>query len=410
MPGRMNRILRISVHQAICIIAVFNISGMQSADRQESDEALRQSIREFSRKEVLPIAARMDEEDWFPEELFRKLGKMGYLGITVPEDYGGSGLDLMAQAIIQEELGYASASLALSYGAHSNLCLDSLYRNGSEFIRKNYVPKLASGEWLGALCLTEPASGSDALAMKTTAEKVDGGYIINGSKTLITNAPYANLMFVYAKTDPGLSAFVVLDDDKGLKRGIKFNKTGMRGSPTGELFFDSLFVPEERLIGNFGKGKEVILSGLNSERAILAVLFVGIGRRALELAIDYAMQRNQGGKPISEYELIQEKLAYMYTKLEASKMLSYGAVDKVQRDKMNVLDSASSILYAAEVAEYISREAVQIFGGVGYTKDSEVERLLRDAILGQIGAGTTEIRKRVVSKALVRSFSDGWKP
>ncbi len=383
---------------------------MPAKELQETYDALRDTVRQFCRKEVEPIAAKIDEEDFFPVDVFKKLGQMGYLGITVPEKYGGSGLDLGAQAIIQEELGYYSASLALSYGAHSNLCVDALYRNGSDFIRENYVPRIASGEWIGSLCLTEPGSGSDALAMSTRAEKAEGGYVLNGSKTLITNAPYANLLFVYAKTDDSYSAFVVLDSDPGFRRGNKFNKMGMRGSPTGEIFFDDVFVPEERLIGEYGKGKDIILGGLNSERAILAVLFVGIARRALDLALDYSITRSQSGKAISNFELIQEKLAYMYTRLESSKMLSYRAIEKVQEDRMNVLDTASSILYAAEVAEFISRESLQIHGGYGYTRESVVERLLRDAVLGQIGAGTTEIRKKVVSRALVKSYRDGWKP
>lgn len=383
---------------------------MEQQELKETLSALRESIKQFCEKEVEPIAARIDEEDWFPVDVFRKLGEMGYLGLTVPEKYGGSGLGLESQAIIQEELGYSSASLALSYGAHSNLCVDALYRNGSEYLRKEYVPKLASGEWIGSLCLTEPGSGSDALSMSTRAEKVESGYIINGSKTLITNAPYANLFFVYARTGDSFSAFVVLDSDKGFRRGDKFNKMGMRGSPTGEIYFDELFVPENRLIGEYGKGKDIIMGGLNSERAILAVLFIGIGRRALKQALDYSIERKQAGREINDFQMIQEKLAYMYTKLEAARLLSYRAIESVENDRMNVIDTASSILYAAEVAEYISREAIQIHGGYGYTRESMVERLLRDAILGQIGAGTTEIRKKVVSKALVKKYREGWKP
>lgn len=395
---------------AIPIIAVIHVVAMQPDNIADTYDALRESVKQFCEKEVIPIADQMDREDWFPIEVFKKMGEMGYLGVTVPAEYGGAGLDIRSQAIIQEEIGYASASLALSYGAHSNLCLDSLYHNGSEEIRREYVPKLATGEWIGSLCLTEPGSGSDALAMSSRAEKVDGGYVLNGSKTLITNAPYANLFLVYARTESAYSAFVVLDTDKGVRRGLKFDKMGMRGSPTGELFFDKVFIPDNRILGKYGDGKSIILSGLNSERAILAVLFIGLGRRALELAIDYSLQRNQGGNPISDFELIQEKLSYMYTKLEAARMLSYRALDAIEKDRSDSLYSASSILMAAEVAEYISREAVQIYGGIGYTRGSEVERLLRDAVLGQIGAGTTEIRKKLVSKALIKAYKNGWKP
>ncbi len=383
---------------------------MKSDISENTYSELRESVKEFCEKRISPIAKAIDEEDQFPIEIFRELGKMGYLGITIPEEYGGAGLDLVSQGIIQEEIGYVSASLALSYGAHSNLCLDSVYRNGSQHIRDSYVRKLVSGEWIGSLCLTEPGSGSDALSMSTRAERVDGGYVINGSKTLITNAPYANLFLVYARDGDRYTSFVVLDTDKGVRRGNKFNKMGMRGSPTGEVFFDNVFVPDDRVLGKPGEGLKVILSGLNAERAVLATLFVGIARRALDAALDYAISRKQGGRPIGDYELIQEKLAYMYTKVETSKMLSYRALRQVQNNPMDSLNSAASIMYAAEVSEYVSREALQIHGGIGYTRDMVVERLLRDSILGQIGAGTTEIRKRVISKALVKRYKEGWKP
>lgn len=371
---------------------------------------LRDNIREFCMKEVIPVAAKIDTDDSFPVDLFRKMGKMGYLGVTVPEEYGGSGMDYIAQGIIQEELGYASASLALSYGAHSNLCLDSLYRNGSEFMREEYVPKLCSGEWIGSLCLTEPSSGSDAFAMKTSARREGDSFILNGSKTLITNAPYADLMLTYARTDADFTAFSVLASDKGVRKGSSFKKLGMKGSPTGEIFFEDVFLPGERIVGKENDGKNVILSGLNVERAILAMLFVGLSRRALELSLSYSQERKQGGFPIADYELIQEKLSYMYTRIEAARLLCQRALERVQNNRFNVADSASAILYAAEVAEFAAREAVQIHGGYGYTSGSEVERLLRDSILGQIGAGTTEIRKKIVARAVSKMFREGWRP
>ncbi len=370
----------------------------------ETQKMIRDSIRNFVAKEISPIARRIDREDEFPVDVFRNLGKMGFLGVTVPEKYGGSGLSYNEQAIIQEELGYGSASLALSYGAHSNLCLDSLYRNGSEEIRKSYVPRLCSGEWIGSLCLTEPESGSDALAMKTSAVKTDGGWLINGSKTLITNAPYADLMIVYARTGDNLSAFVVLGTDRGLSRGKKFEKMGMRGSPTGELFFDRVFVPDSRVLGNIGDGRKIIMSGLNSERIILSYLFLGIQRRGIEQAIQYSSSRRQSGVPIGEMGLIQEKLAYMHTRYRASRLLCDDSLRKVSENPMDVLSAASAILYTAEAAEYVAREAIQIWGGMGYVSDSEVERLLRDAILGQIGAGTTEIRKKLVGHELIKIY------
>ena len=377
---------------------------MQKSLEPETYDLLRQSIREFVAKEVLPIASKMDQADEFPVELFRKMGKMGFLGVTIPEKYGGSGMDYRAQAIIEEELGYASASLALSYGAHSNLCLDNLYRNGSEFIRENYVPKLASGEWIGSLGLTEPSSGTDALAMKTRAEIDGGDYILSGSKTFITNAPYADLVLTYARTGEAYSAFVVLTGEKGFSRGNKFDKMGMRGSPTGEIFFDSIKLGKERVIGEPGKGKDIIFSGLNSERVILSFIFVGVSRRALELALKYATERKQSGKFLYEFQLIEEKLAYMYTRYQTSKLLAEKALDNLDKDPFDSLGAAAAIMHASEASEYIAREAIQILGGLGYVKDSEVERLLRDAILGQIGAGTTEIRKHLISTALVKKY------
>ncbi|MCL4328495.1 MAG: acyl-CoA dehydrogenase family protein [Candidatus Thermoplasmatota archaeon] len=370
----------------------------------ETESMLRESVRAFVKKEVAPIAKKIDREDQFPVEVFRKMGKLGFLGVTIPEEYGGSAMGYRAQGIIEEELGYASASLGLSYGAHSNLCMDSIYRNGSPEIRETYLPKLCSGEWIGSLCLTEPESGSDALAMKTHAEKADGGWKITGSKTLITNAPLADIFVVYAKTGDSLSAFVALATDSGLSRGKKFDKMGMRGSPTGELFFDSMYIPDNRTLGAIGVGKDIIMSGLNLERVILSFIFIGLARRGIEMSVQYASSRKQGGKPIGDRELIQEKLAYMYTRYETSKMLCYRAVDEVSKDPMNVLSAASCILYTTEAAEYIAREALQIWGGMGYVSDSEVERLLRDAVLGQIGAGTTEIRKKLVGHELIKNY------
>jgi len=372
----------------------------------ETYNLFRESVREFAKREVAPIAGKMDREDYFPMDVFRKMGKAGFLGTTIPEEYGGSGMGYESQAIIEEELGYYSPSLALSFGAHSNLCLDNLYRNGSDAIRKSYVPKLASGEWLGSLCLTEPSSGSDALAMKTHAEKKGDYYVLSGSKTFITNAPYADLFLVYARTGENYTAFVVLASDEGFSRGKKFDKMGMRGSPTGEVFFDGIKLGEDRIIGKYGDAKNIILSGLNSERVILSFIFTGISRRALEIALDYSINRKQFGEPISNFELIQEKLAVMYTKLETSRLLCEKSLKSLEIDRMDALSAASAIYYAAECSEYISREAVQILGGIGYIREGEVERFLRDAILGQIGAGTTEIRKKLISTGLVKRYKE----
>lgn len=366
--------------------------------------ALRESIKKFVEREIAPVAVKMDSDDFFPEDVFREMGRMGYLGITIPEKYGGGGMDYAAQAIVEEELGYTSASFALSYGAHSNLCLDSLYRNGSEYIRKEFVPKLASGEWIGSLALTEPGSGSDALAMKTTAVKDGNEYVITGSKTLITNAPYANLFLTYARTGDEYTPFVILSSDRGFSRGSKFNKMGMRGSPTGEIFFDSVRVPKNRIVGGVGAGKEIILGGLNSERVILAFIFIGLSRRAIDLSVRYSMKRKQSGKFLYEFEMIQDKFANMYARYEAGRLLAMKALRKLEDNRMDAMSAATAIFYVAESAEIIAREAIQIHGGYGYVKDFEVERLMRDAILGQIGAGTTEIRKKIISSGLIKSY------
>lgn len=370
---------------------------------------IQQSAKEFAEKEIIPVAAKMDRENFFPRELFRKMGKEGYLGVTIPEQYGGSGSDYVSQAIIEEEISYASGSLGLSYGAHSNLCLDNLYRNGSEYLREKYLEKLCSGEHVGSLGMTEPSSGSDALSMKTSATMDKGNFILNGSKTFITNAPYADIFLVYARTGENITPFVVESSDRGFSRGQEFDKTGMRGSPTGTIFFNDIILPENRIVGKLNEGKKVLLSGLNLERAVLAFNSIGIARRALDLAIGYASERKQFGRPISDFELVQEKLAYMYTKFESSRLFAMEALKRVQEDRMDSLDAASAILYASESSEYISREALQIFGGYGYIKDFEIERVFRDSILLTIGAGTNEIRKKVISEALIKKYGKGGK-
>ncbi len=368
---------------------------------------IQQSARQFAEKEIMPVATKMDRENYFPRELFRKMGREGYLGVTIPEQYGGSDSDYVSQAIIEEEISYASGSLGLSYGAHSNLCLDNLYRNGSEYLREKYLEKLCSGDYMGSLGMTEPSSGSDALSMQTSAVEDNGSFILNGSKTFITNAPYADVFLVYARTGENITPFVVEGTDSGLSRGQEFDKTGMRGSPTGTIFFNGIILPKERIVGKINEGRRVLLSGLNLERAVLAFNSIGIARRALDLAIGYASERKQFGRPISDFELIQEKLAYMYTKFESSRLFAMEAVKRVQEDRMNSLDAASAILYASESSEYIAREALQIFGGYGYIKDFEIERVFRDSILLTIGAGTNEIRKKVISEALIKKYVRG---
>ena len=376
-------------------------------ENDEIYEELRKNIREFVGRKVEPIAKKMDMQDYFPESVFREMGKMGYLGITVGEEFGGADLGYLGQAVIEEELGYSSPSLALSYGAHSNLTLDNLYRNGNAEQRELFVPKLVSGEWIGSLGLTEPQSGSDALNMKTNALKEGDDYIINGSKTYITNAPYADLFLTYCKTGKEHSAFIILADDEGFSRGRKFDKMGMRGSPTGEIYFQNVKVSEKRLLGRENHGKHIILSGLNSERAILSFIFVGLARRSLEEAIKYSVERKQFGESLYRFEMIQDKLATMYTRYKASKLLAYDSIKHLKNNNVDMKAAAASILYSAQVSEYISRECIQIFGGAGYMHDTGIDRLMRDAILGQIGAGTTEIRKKLISGSLIKDFREG---
>ncbi len=372
----------------------------------EEYNLLRESVRQFSEKEISPLAKKIDRENYFPVDLFKKMGSLGYLGVTIPVEYGGSGSDYISQAIIEEEISYESGSIGLSYGAHSNLCLDNLYRNGSEYIRENYVAPLAKGKSIGSLGMTEPSSGSDALSMKTYADFTGGKYIINGNKTFITNAPYADIFLVYAKTGKDITPFVVLSSDDGFSRGVEFDKFGMRGSPTGEIYFRNVKVDKNRMVGSLNNGKNVMFSGLNMERSILAFNSIGIARKALDLAVNYSIERKQFNRPIHEFELIQEKLAYMYTKFESSRVFAYEALNRVNNNKMDSLDAASSILYASESCEYIAREAMQIYGGYSYIKDFEIERVFRDSLLLTIGAGTNEIRKKIISEALIRKYRE----
>ncbi len=371
-------------------------------DLHLSDEiiAIREMVREFSRKEIEPVASKVDKDDFFPREIFRKMGNLGILGLTVSEEYGGSGLDYLTQGIVLEEISYFSGSIGLSYGAHSNLVIDNLFRNASNDQRDEYLPDLVRGDKIGSLCLTEPTGGSDALgSMKTTYRKVGGYYIINGSKTFITNAPVADTFIVYARDDERFSAFLLKRSD-GVETPKWIEKMGMRGSPTGEVYFNDLKIPMNRLMRDEGDGKKIIYEGLNAERAVLAFGPLGIARRALDEAIEYSQQREQFGTKIGNFELIQEKLAYMFSRLESVRLLAYEAALMTKEKIIDPSYAASSIMLASETATQIAKDALQIFGGYGYTSDFPLERLLRDAILYEIGAGTTEIRKIVIAKAI----------
>jgi len=368
----------------------------------ENTRAIRDLVREFSQKKIEPIAAKIDRDDEFPVQIFREMGKLGLLGLTIAEEYGGAGLDYLTEGVALEEISYYSGSFGLSYGAHNNLVVDSIYRNANNEQKERYLPGLVSGERIGSLCLTEPGAGSDALGgMKTVYELKGGGYEINGSKTFITNAPLADIFLVYARNGKSYSAFI-LERRDGVETPRKIKKLGMRGSPTGEVVFRNVHVGGERVLKGEGHGRSIIYNGLNAERAVLAFGPLVIARRALDEAIGYSNQREQFGRKIGEFELIQEKLAYMFTRLEAARLLAYKAAFLVTEKISDPSYAAASIMMASETATQIAKEALQIFGGYGYTEDYPLERLLRDAILYEIGAGTTEIRKIVIGKALLK--------
>ncbi|MCL4324151.1 MAG: acyl-CoA dehydrogenase family protein [Candidatus Thermoplasmatota archaeon] len=373
------------------------------------EKDLREAVKGFARRELAAVAEKMDREEYFPSEVFRQAGSLGFLGASLPEENGGSGLGYLAQAVVLEELARVSPAFALTVGAHSNLCADNLARNGTPEQRKRYVAPLASGEKIGALGLTEPESGSDALSLRTKAEKRGNHYVLNGSKLFITNGPVADILLVYAKTDPargsrGISAFIVEKEYAGFSVSRKLDKMGMRGSPTGELSLENVEVPAENLVGKENEGAKVVMSGLNVERAVLSAIPVGITEECLSLSLDYARQRRQFGAPIGSFQLIQEKLANMYAQALSSRLLLYHALDSVTRDKRRNRDASTALTYVSEASTRVALDAIQIFGGNGYMRDYPVERLMRDAKLLEIGAGTSEIRRLVVARELLGSL------
>ena len=377
-----------------------------------SDEVeLQSTIRRFVRQEIAPVADRMDREDYFPREVFSSLGQHGFLGPTIPPEFDGVGLTYRAQAIILEEISRASPALALSVGAHSNLCADNLFRNGTPEQRRSFLPDLVAGRSIGALALTEPDAGSDAVSLRTRAHRNGDHYVLNGSKQFITNGPVADTLLVYAKTQPergpkGISAFLVTRDTPGFRVSRSLDKMGMRGSPTGELSFQDCRVPASQLLGTEDQGVSVMMSGLNVERAVLAAIPVGIMAECLDRSLDYARQREQFGKKIGRFELIQEKLANMYAQLEASRLLLYQALSAVSGDKRSHRASATALTFASEASTRVALDAIQVFGGYGYMRDLPLERLARDAKLLEIGAGTSEIRRLLVARELLGNGFD----
>ena len=370
----------------------------------ETIDLLRAAVHDFAQAEIAPLAAEIDRSNEFPNPLWRKLGDMGLLGITVPEVYGGSGMGYLAHIVAMEEVSRASASVGLSYGAHSNLCVNQINRNGSEAQKQTYLPKLISGEYIGALAMSEPGSGSDVVSLQMKAEKTAAGYLLNGTKMWITNGPDADVIVVYAKTDAtagsrGISAFLV-EKAFGFSTAQKLDKLGMRGSNTGELVFKDVEVPAQNLLGELNRGAAVLMSGLDYERAVLAAGPIGIMQACMDAVVPYVHERKQFGQAIGEFELMQGKLADMYTTMNASKAYVYAVGKACDRGETTRKDAAGAILYAAEKATWMALEAIQALGGNGYTNEYPVGRLLRDAKLYEIGAGTSEIRRMLIGREL----------
>ena len=371
----------------------------------ENIDLLRNSVQQFVAKELAPRAASIDSSNEFPMDMWRKLGDMGLLGLTVEEKCGGAGLGYLAHIVAMEEISRGSASVALSYGAHSNLCVNQIRRNGNEAQKQKYLPKLISGEHVGALAMSEPNAGSDVVSMKLRADRQGDRYILNGSKMWITNGPDADTLVVYAKTDlsagpRGMTAFIIEKGFKGFSTGNKLDKLGMRGSNTAPLFFDDCEVPAENVLGEVGKGVNVLMSGLDYERAVLAGGPLGIMQACMDVVVPYVHERKQFDTPIGEFQLMQGKLADMYSTLSACRAYVYAVGAALDRGETTRKDAAGAILYAAEKATWMAGEAIQTLGGNGYINDYATGRLWRDAKLYEIGAGTSEIRRMLIGREL----------
>ena len=375
-------------------------------DLGEDVEALRETVHRWAQERVKPLAAQADRDNIFPPELWREMGDLGLLGITVPEEYGGAGMGYLAHAIATEEIARASASISLSYGAHSNLCVNQIKLNGSDEQKRKYLPGLISGEHVGALAMSEPGAGSDVVSMKLKAEKRNGYYVLNGTKYWITNGPDADTLVVYAKTDPeagskGMTAFIVEKSMKGFSTSQHFDKLGMRGSNTAQLFFDNCEVPFENVLGAEGKGVRVLMSGLDYERVVLSGIGTGIMAACLDEVMPYVKERQQFGQPIGNFQLMQGKIADMYVALNTSRAYLYEVAKACDRGQVTRQDAAGCVLYCSEQAMVQAHQAVQALGGAGFLNDSVVSRLFRDAKLMEIGAGTSEIRRMLIGRELM---------
>ena len=376
-------------------------------DLGETADMLRSTVEAFAAEEIAPRAAAIDRDNQFPPDLWRKLGDLGVLGVTVEEEYGGAGMGYLEHVVAMEEISRASASVGLSYGAHSNLCVNQIRRNGTEAQRRAYLPRLVSGEHVGALAMSEPGAGSDVVSMKLRADKKGDRYILNGTKMWITNGPDADVLVVYAKTDPaagprGMTAFLIEKTFPGFSASPKLDKLGMRGSNTAELVFQDCEVPEDNVLSQVGRGVNVLMSGLDYERAVLAAGPLGIMQACMDVVVPYIHERKQFGQAIGEFQLMQGKIADMYTTLNASKAYVYAVAKACDRGETTRKDAAGAILYAAEKATWMALEAIQALGGNGYINDYPTGRLLRDAKLYEIGAGTSEIRRMLIGRELFK--------
>jgi isovaleryl-CoA dehydrogenase len=374
-------------------------------DLGETADMLRDSVMSFTADEIAPRAADIDASNEFPADLWRKMGDLGILGITVEEEYGGAGMGYLDHCVAMEEVSRGSASVGLSYGAHSNLCVNQIRRNGNAEQKARYLPKLVSGEHVGALAMSEPGAGSDVVGMRTRADKKGDRWVLNGSKMWITNGPDAETMVIYAKTDPdagprGITAFLVEKSFKGFSTAQKLDKLGMRGSNTCELLFQDCEVPEENVLGDVGKGVNVLMSGLDYERAVLAAGPLGIMQACMDVVVPYVHDREQFGRPIGTFQLMQGKIADMYTTMNAARAYVYAVAKACDRGETTRKDAAGAILYASERATWMALEAIQCLGGNGYVNEFPTGRLLRDAKLYEIGAGTSEIRRMLIGREL----------
>ena len=383
-----------------------DLAALFDAGLGEEVAALRETVRRFADDRIAPLAMDVDRDDRFPRHLWPEMGALGLHGITVREEHGGADMGYLAHCVAMEEVSRASASIGLSYGAHSNLCINQIHRWGTEEQKRRYLPKLISGEHVGSLAMSETEAGSDVVSMKLRADRRGGRYVLNGSKMWITNGHEADTLVVYAKTDMaagprGITAFLVEKDFKGFRPAQKLDKLGMRGSPTSELVFEDCEVPEENILGRLGDGVGVLMSGLDYERAVLAAGPVGIMQAAIDLVLPYSRERRQFGKAIGEFQLVQGKIADMYTAMNASRAYVYAVAKAADAGRITRQDAAGVILFAAERGTQAALDAIQLLGGSGYVNDSSAGRLLRDAKLYEIGAGTSEIRRMLIGREMM---------